>query len=501
MDEQELAEILRENRELQAKNAEQCRLLISLQESLQSLSERREGLLQTTQSALVEATNLYKAAQAILAATDIPTISRNLDRAFRDLVDCDQTLLQLVDCEKRQVIFGVHDGEYIQLFSYDELEMGISGIVFRTFQPVLSLDPNDEIEPEVTKPLRIEGRVDSLIVVPLIARGKIIGTFTASNFVGQRKLNQHDVELLVNMANSAAIAIDNLRLMDELQTTNSRLGAIFAYSAFGIALVARHETIIDINPAYVQMLKYQREQIIGRKFIEFTYPDDVGVGLNLFQEVINGVRESFSLQKRYVCSDGEVIWVQLTVSAVRDSQNKLVYTISLCEDITERKKAEEKLQYLSFHDILTGLYNRTYFEEEIERLEAGRQYPISIITMDVDGLKQVNDNFGHPCGDALLVRVANVLTSVFRAEDVVARIGGDEFSVLLPETDQVSLENVISRLCQQFARQNEQKPANPISISMGGATAEHGLSLRELFKLADDRMYKQKRSKNRAQNG
>ena len=98
----------------------------------------------------------------------------------------------------------------------------------------------------------------------------------------------------------------------------------------------------------------------------------------------------------------------------------------------ERERAQEELKYLSIHDTLTGLYNRNFFMAEIERLERGRAFPISIVMADADHLKETNDRQGHPAGDALLKRIAQTLTIAFRAEDVIARIGGDEFAVLLP---------------------------------------------------------------------
>lgn len=170
----------------------------------------------------------------------------------------------------------------------------------------------------------------------------------------------------------------------------------------------------------------------------------------------------------------------------------------IVRDISERKEAEEKLRYMSTHDALTGLYNRAYFDEELARLEKGRQFPISIVMSDVDGLKAVNDKMGHAHGDALLKQAAKALKEVFRAEDVVARIGGDEFAALLPSTDAAAVKEIINRLKKSLAHHNEASSASsapPLSLSVGVAIAENGEKLIDTWRLADARMYLDKRSR------
>jgi len=161
-------------------------------------------------------------------------------------------------------------------------------------------------------------------------------------------------------------------------------------------------------------------------------------------------------------------------------------------DITEQRRAEEKLRYLSTHDILTGLYNRVYFEEELNRLENSRQFPICIIVADVDGLKETNDQLGHQAGDALLRKAADVLRQACRAEDLVARIGGDEFGIVLPFSDASVAENAIQRIHNILAVARVGEGEIPISLSLGSATGANGDSLRKVFRLADEAMYRVK---------
>jgi diguanylate cyclase (GGDEF)-like protein len=169
-------------------------------------------------------------------------------------------------------------------------------------------------------------------------------------------------------------------------------------------------------------------------------------------------------------------------------------------DITARKKAEAYLKYLGTHDVLTGLYNRAYFEEEIRRLERSRQFPISVLAADLNGLKPTNDTLGHEAGDALLRRAAEVLKAAFRAEDVVARMGGDEFVALMPLTDGRAAEKALQRV-QRLIEMNNQYyyQGSALSISLGIATADTAQDLRAGLRAADDQMYVAKRQYHRQQ--
>lgn len=157
-----------------------------------------------------------------------------------------------------------------------------------------------------------------------------------------------------------------------------------------------------------------------------------------------------------------------------------------------RKQTEDKLKQLSTHDILTGLYNRGFFEEEMERIERGRLFPVSVVMADVDHLKEINDSRGHDAGDSLLKRVSQVLTTAFRSEDIIARIGGDEFAVLLPNTNTSVAEKILIRTRYVLETHNASYPDAPLQLSIGVYTAEKSTPLAEALKEADKRMYSEK---------
>lgn len=189
--------------------------------------------------------------------------------------------------------------------------------------------------------------------------------------------------------------------------------------------------------------------------------------------------------------DQRTMHFEITVSPLKDADGKVIAGIEVVRNITERKQTEDKLKFMSSHDSLTGLHNRSYFEQELVKLERSRHFPLSIVMVDVDDLKAINDRLGHVAGDVLLRQAAVLLRETFRCGDVVARIGGDEFAVLLPDTDEQSVQEVVVRIREGLRLWNDSH-STPINLSLGVAVAEDGRQLLEALKTADQRMYQDK---------
>ncbi len=188
---------------------------------------------------------------------------------------------------------------------------------------------------------------------------------------------------------------------------------------------------------------------------------------------------------------GKSIWCLADITPIEFEGEKCML-VGLA-DISEQKRIQEELQYLSMHDALTGVYNRTYFEAEMERLQKGRQYPVSIIMLDTDNLKVINDNYGHAQGDKMLQKVASLVGEVLRSEEVFARIGGDEFAILLPHADAEASQLVVSRIKDQLEHHSSQNGNEHIKVSIGLGIADVKEDLNEAFKRADADMYANKK--------
>jgi diguanylate cyclase (GGDEF)-like protein len=238
---------------------------------------------------------------------------------------------------------------------------------------------------------------------------------------------------------------------------------------------------IDINKAFERLTRLKRKNIIG-KTVKEVMPDIEASWTETYRKAAStGKPQSFENYAKY---SGRYY----NVYAYSPEKGKLA---SLFRDITEQKINENNLKYLSFHDKLTGLYNRAYFEEELVRLNTSRDLPLSIIIGDVNSLKLLNDAFGHSKGDILLKEITKVLKNTCRAEDIIARWGGDEFALLLPRTTQDIAARIIERIQEKCRR--IKKLNIPVSISLGAATKERNdENILKLLVLAEDNMYSNK---------
>ncbi|MCF8009315.1 MAG: sensor domain-containing diguanylate cyclase [Halanaerobiales bacterium] len=206
--------------------------------------------------------------------------------------------------------------------------------------------------------------------------------------------------------------------------------------------------------------------------------------------------EDHVFEYRFRKKDGTYAWIRDEVSVVmQDGEPKKIRGFMI--DITEIKNLENKIRNLSYKDHLTGLYNRRYLDNEIQRLNYSRNYPISVIVGDLDKLKKVNDKYGHKQGDIYIKKAAEVLKNIFRTEEIIARTGGDEFAIILTETDENNTKKICKRIHKEFIKLNKKKDLPfPINISLGSATVSNkDMNIYKCYERADRNMYINKEAK------
>ncbi len=188
---------------------------------------------------------------------------------------------------------------------------------------------------------------------------------------------------------------------------------------------------------------------------------------------------------------GEHLLIEGNVAPIKDGEGRITGAVIVFRDFTEKKQRQEEILYLSYHDQLTGLYNQRFCEEELLRLDTVENLPLSVAMVDVNGLKLTNDAFGHAEGDKLLIRVATVLSQECRETDVVARVGGDEFLILMPKTTSAEAEAQIKRIYHLIAQ--EEMGSVVVSISVGSGTkTQKQTSVESVISQAEEQMYQRK---------
>ena len=224
------------------------------------------------------------------------------------------------------------------------------------------------------------------------------------------------------------------RVEDELRTVSESFESAFNSAPIGMALVGLDGRPQRVNKALVDFLGYEAEELAQLTVEEITHPDDIAEDRERADRLIDGQIESYELEKRYLRKSGESVWALLAVSLVRDEDGTPLYFISQIKDITNRKQVEADLRRVAAEDSLTGVANRRQFEADLaaQVSRCRRQMETAALLMlDIDNFKSVNDTYGHAAGDAVLKAVASDLTGRVRTEDIVARVGGDEFAVIM----------------------------------------------------------------------
>lgn len=235
----------------------------------------------------------------------------------------------------------------------------------------------------------------------------------------------------------------------------------------------------------------KKSEVIGKNDFELHQDKEVAKAfIERDQEILKNKEDKYT-EINILNKDDKILYLESVKTPLINEKGEAWGIVGVARDMTKRKELEDMLTQMSYTDKLTGLYNRAYFEEQINKLDDNEYYPLTLIMGDLNGLKAVNDNLGHLEGDKLLVEIAKVLKGSCRKEDLVFRWGGDEFIILLPDSDYKLGKEICNRI--QLNCKNTDKTPIPLSISLGVSTkVNKQKDIDEILKEAEDMMYIEK---------
>jgi diguanylate cyclase (GGDEF)-like protein/PAS domain S-box-containing protein len=400
--------------------------------------------------------------------------------------------------------FIIRPGEYLLLWADDETDEGELHTNFKLSRngetiSLTSPDGNkiiDEINyPEILTDFSYGRDLNDIskwkyfsYSTPLAANNSfgVTSYFLAKNIKFIKTHLVTNILVLIFVILISFLLINYFKLNQKLKITKNKYKDLFEENPAGLIIADIDGNIHDLNKQMVELLGAPNKEAVKR--INLTNHKKLNKIWNKESILKNDTRLSGEIN--FTTSWNKEVYLRYRISP-EFLKRKEPEIIIVAGDISKEKETEKKLKFLSFKDELTELYNRRYFENEMDRLNQSRNLPISIIIGDLDNLKYVNDNYGHKAGDEYIRKAVKILNDNFRDEDIISRIGGDEFGIILPNTDNKTALNIIKRIKESFKKCNVYNMCN---ISLGCATKNsYSEDIREVFKKADKEMYEDKK--------
>lgn len=340
-------------------------------------------------------------------------------------------------------------------------------------------------------------------IVAVTGLGITLATFPVIFFVFlSYRMYSKNVEISMQQAEQAKQYAKILETQSEaLKESEERFRSAFDYAPIGIGLLDSAGSWLKVNQALTAILGYSEDELLSMDFQAVTLADDLGVTLIKVHELLTGKIANCQMEQRYIHKTGRTIWASWSVSTSHDTKSKQPNLIFQIQDITDKKQAEEKLQHDATHDALTNLPNRSYFmgrlSEALAKTHQIEGYKVSIMFIDLDRFKYVNDSLGHVIGDKLLKSISECLRDCMRPSDIVARLGGDEFTILVEgKYDTNEVVRIAERIQKKFSMPfnlSGHEVYSSASIGILHASEKH-TSSEDMMRDADTAMYQAKRA-------
>lgn len=458
---------------------------------------------------------LSKISQSVTSTLDLSEVLRRIVDAAVELTQAEEGFLALLDPQTNQLYLRATKSAREKEIRTLRLPVtdSLVGEVLQSGKPVRVSQSSNGAKIKVSTGFLVQ----SLIHVPILSKGRPLGVLSVDNRAHPRPFLPKDEIVLTSLADHAAVAIENAHLYQQAQNeiserTRIELALRESEERYALAAQGANDGIWDwelranqiyYSPRWKGMLGFLEEEIqnLPQEWLSRIHPDDLEKVKQALSAHVQGITTHFECEYRLRHKDGSYRWVLARGLAVRQVDGKATRIAGSQTDITIRKATEARLRYDAFHDRLTGLANRSQLVDRIKSvMERARQHPeyrFAILFLDMDQFKNVNDRFGHPFGDKLLIQIGNQLRALLRPNDLVARLGGDEFVILLDDIrhNQVATSTA-ERILASFRRAIEVDNHRLYTSTSIGVViwAEEIQSPDDLLQAADIAMYAAKRA-------
>jgi len=446
-------------------------------------------------------------ATQIAASLDLRSVMDSTLAAVRELLGPDAVLLYLMEPDGQTLKPACWHFDPAKYTAQEQAAVashivqvgtGIVGSAALAGEPVLMPDVSQD--PRAVRIPGARSRALSYILVPLVCSGELLGILRLSRD-GSGQFTRDDLTLATILASQASMAIANSRLYAATKRAEqassdaeSRYDRLTQFAGTAIATLDLEQgRIIQVNEAMEQIVGYSRDELSREphslaRLLDQDSEDLVNACAQAFREGADVARE---VVLTWRARDGRRVVMEHTLVPLRDEGGDLAQMETIARDVTERQRLESEIEHLTYHDRLTGVHNRAFFEQELARLDQPQHLPLTIVIGDINGLKLINDAFGHRTGDRVLEGSAKVLGSVLRQSDIICRWGGDEFAMLLPRLGPAAASEVLDRI--RLALAGMAPDPIPLSMALGMATKKlPGQDVATVIKEAEDRMYRNK---------